>query len=114
MSTRDWQLRIEDILEAIRRMKQYTDGFDYDLWLKDQKTIDAVIRNFEIIGEAAAHVPPEIQASYPALPWGKMKGIRNLLIHEYFGVDAEVLWRTLQEDLPGLEASLSALLDETC
>lgn len=114
MSIRDWQLRIEDILEAIRRIKQYTDGFDYDLWLKDQKTIDAVIRNFEIIGEAATHVPSEIQARNPALPWAKMKGIRNLLIHEYFGVDAEVLWRTIQEDLPGLEESLSDLLEKTC
>jgi len=111
MSTRDWKLRIEDILEAIGRIEHYTEGFHFDQWQKDQKTIDAVIRNFEILGEAAAHVPSDVQNHFPSVPWGKMKGIRNLLIHEYFGVDAEVLWKTIQEDLPGLKKSLVKLLD---
>ncbi len=109
MSTREWRLRVEDILEAIERIEQYTDGLQYRQWQQDQKTIDAVIRNFEIIGEAATHVPSEVQVIFPEVPWGKMKGIRNLLIHEYFGVDAEVIWKTIQEDLPGLKTSLSKI-----
>lgn len=111
MSTRDWKLRIEDILEAIERIEQYTAGYGFEQWQQDQKTIDAVIRNFEIIGEAAKHVPSHVQTLFPDVPWGKMKGIRNLLIHEYFGVDAEVIWKTVQEDLPGLESHLVKILD---
>ncbi len=80
--------------------------------MKDQKTIDAVIRNFEVIGEAATHVPDDVQRLFVDVPWGKMKGIRNLLIHEYFGVDAEVLWRTIHDDLPGLKNDLTNVLDE--
>lgn len=111
MSIREWKLRIEDIMEAIARIQQYTAGVQYEVWQRDQKTIDAVVRNFEIIGEAATHVPTDVQMLFPDVPWGKMKGIRNLLIHEYFGVDAEVLWKTIQKDLPDLNASLARLLD---
>jgi uncharacterized protein with HEPN domain len=100
-----------DIVEAIERIEQYTAGLTYEQWQRDQKTIDAVIRNFEILGEAAARVPAEVQIRIPEIPWGKMRGIRNLLIHEYFGVDIEVLWKTLQEDLPALKTSLVSLLD---
>lgn len=106
MSIRNWQLRFEDILEAIDRIQHYTNGLNFDQWQKDIKTIDAVIRNLEIIGEAANHIPPEIQTLYPDIPWHKMRGIRNILVHEYFGVDTEVLWRTTQEDLPGLRVLL--------
>lgn len=112
MSTRNWPLRFEDILEAIGRIQHYTDGLSYDQWQNDQKTIDAVIRNIEIIGEAANHVPPEIQNLHPDIPWRKMKGIRNILIHEYFGVDAEVLWKTTQEDLPELRVLLAKALEK--
>jgi uncharacterized protein with HEPN domain len=107
VSTRDWKLRLEDILEAIERIEQYTEGFHYEQWQRDQKTIDAVIRNIEIIGEASTHVPAEVQTLFPNIPWRKMRGIRNILVHEYFGVDVEVLWRTVQEDLPGLKVLLS-------
>jgi uncharacterized protein with HEPN domain len=111
VSTREWKLRIEDILEAIERIEQYTAGFGFEQWQQDQKTTDAVIRNFEIIGEAANHVPSQIQSLFPDVPWSKMKGIRNLLIHEYFGVDTEVIWKTVQEDLPGLKIHLVKLLN---
>jgi len=83
---------------------------DFPTWKNDQKTIDAVIRNFEIIGEAANHIQPEIQSQFSNIPWVQLKGIRNILIHEYFGVDIEVIWETIQNDLPPLQKNLSSLL----
>ncbi len=90
MSPRDWKFRIEDIIEAIDHIDEYVKGLEYSLWVNDRKTIDAVIRNFEIIGEAANHIPDQIQEKYKDIPWLLMKGMRNLLIHEYFGVDLDI------------------------
>jgi uncharacterized protein with HEPN domain len=109
VSPKNWRFRIEDIIEALDRIFQYVQGLDYNSWLKDQKTIDAVIRNLEIIGEAAANVPQEIQDQYTDIPWYQMKGMRNILIHEYFGVDNEVIWKTIQEDLPILKTKMQDL-----
>jgi len=109
MSSRSWKFRIEDIIEALDRIFHYVKDLNYDAWMKDQKTIDAVIRNLEIIGEAAANVPREIQDLYVDIPWYQMKGMRNILIHEYFGVDNDVLWNTIQKDLPVLKEKLQAV-----
>jgi len=111
VSTRSWHMRIEDILEAINAIEEYTSGMNYAAWEKDRKTIDAVIRNCEIIGEAATNVPDEIQRKYLEIPWAKMKGIRNILIHEYFGVDIEVIWETIQKDLGPLKQQLEKIED---
>ncbi|WP_041279262.1 HepT-like ribonuclease domain-containing protein [Desulfobacula toluolica] len=108
MSHRSWKFRIEDIIEALDRIFHYVKDLNYDGWMKDQKTIDAVIRNLEIIGEAAANVPQEIQDLYVDIPWYQMKGMRNILIHEYFGVDNDVLWNTIKKDLPVLMEKLQA------
>lgn len=75
-------------------------------WQNDEKTVDAVIRNLEVIGEASSHLPIEIQEQYPDVPWSMMKGIRNILAHEYFGVDLEIVWKTVQDDLPILKKRL--------
>jgi uncharacterized protein with HEPN domain len=79
---------------------------DYSAWQKDRRTIDAVIRNLEVIGEAATYIPEEIKVKYSEIPWAKMRGIRNLLIHEYFGVDIDVVWETIQKDLEPLKELL--------
>lgn len=89
---------------------------DAKTFAQDQRTVDAVIRNLEIIGEAARHIPPEVQAKFPNLPWEEMRAMRNLLIHEYFGVDLWIIWQTTQEDLPSLvqqiQHALSKMGDE--
>ena len=101
-----WQFRIYDILEAIDKIESYTHGLGFDEWLKDDKTVDAVVRNIEVIGEAASHLPIEIQEQYQDVPWSMMKGIRNILAHEYFGIDLKIIWKTIKEDLPSLKGLL--------
>ncbi len=83
----------------------------YEEFSSDTRTVDAVVRNFEVLGEAAGHVPVEVQASYPKLPWSKMRGMRNLLSHEYFGVNDSILWTTSTVELKPLLAQLQAILD---
>ena len=111
-SARDWKLRVEDILTSITKIQSYTADMDYEDFSSDQKTIDAVIRNFEIIGEAAGHIPEDIQARYPNLAWLEMRGMRNLIIHAYFQVSLPILWHTIQFDLKPLAMGLQRVLDE--
>ena len=82
----------DDIIDALNAICEYMENIGYDDWIQDRKTIDAVIRNLEVIGEAAANIPEEIQKQHPDIPWQQMKGMRNVLIHEYFWVDKDVLW----------------------
>lgn len=112
MSPRNWKFRLEDINDALEMISQYVEGMDYVSWEKDRKTIDAVIRNIEIIGEAASKVPENIQEQYSEVPWYQMKGMRNILIHEYFGVDINVLWKTIHGDLPSLKTKIDRILSE--
>ncbi len=100
MPPRDWRERLEDILEAIDRIQAYTEGMDRSDFERDQKTIDAVIRNIIVIGEAAGMVPEEINSQHPNVPWQPMRGIRNVVIHQYAEVDISIIWETLQRDLP--------------
>ncbi len=109
MSPRDWDLRIDDIIDALQTIASYIDGITYNQWTNDRKTIDAVIRNIEIIGEAAYHIPENIQIRYADIPWAQMRSIRNLLIHEYFGVDIDIIWQTITDDLPDLLQKITAV-----
>ena len=112
MPTREWRLRIEDILAAVERVQRYTVGLDLASFIVDEKTVDAVCFCFGVIGEAARHVPEDVLAAYPDLPWSEMRGMRNVVVHEYFGVTPETLWKTAREDLPSVAARLRALLAE--
>jgi uncharacterized protein with HEPN domain len=103
-------MRVEDILDAIAKIERYTAGMTAESFAVDDKTIDAVVRNLEIIGEAARHVPSDIAARYSAIPWGKMRGMRNFLIHDYPGADHDIVWDTVRRDLPPLAPLLRALL----
>lgn len=109
---RPWRFRIEDILESLDKIDRYLADLDYKEFLADEKTIDAVERNFEIIGEAVANLPEEVLARYPEIPWSRMRGLRNILAHEYFGVDLSIIWQTAQEDLPPLRPQLQRILKD--
>lgn len=108
---RNWKMRVEDILGSIEKIKDYTRGMTCEQFSEDAKTVDAVIRNLEIIGEAAGNIPLEIQQQYPDLAWLEMRGIRNIMAHEYFGVSLPIIWHAIERDLPPLKEGLSKLLN---
>ena len=109
---RDSRVYIDDILEALQKIETYTAGLDFSAFAQDSKTIDATVRNFEIIGEAARKIPEETRNMYKQVPWKTMSGMRDKLIHEYFGVNIDVLWATIQEDLPPLKPVMNQVLKE--
>lgn len=92
-------LALNDIIECMNRIESYTEGVDFDAFSHNQMLIDAVIRNLEVIGEACRNVPDEIRVRYPDIPWKKMIGLRNILIHEYFGVDESIVWEIAKNNL---------------
>ena len=94
------KLFIEDIVKAIEELYQFTDGYTFETFIADAKTKAAVIRNLEIIGEAASVVSVETTSLYTNIEWKQMKQLRNNLIHEYFGIDYEIVWDVLQKDIP--------------
>ncbi|MEI7847440.1 MAG: DUF86 domain-containing protein [Chloroflexota bacterium] len=98
-------------MTCIEKINAYTVGMTFEKFCEDDKTVDAVIRNFEIIGEAAGHIPLEIQEKYPELAWLEMRGMRNIVAHEYFGVSLTIIWRAIQKDLPPLVTGLGKLLE---
>ena len=112
MPPRGWQMRIEDILDAIGQIQDYTRGMTFDAFSHDRKTIDAVVRNITIIGEAAGNVPSAVAERHGEIPWRQMRDFRNVVVHAYFGVDLKVLWDTIRTDLPPLVDPLRRLLSE--
>ena len=100
MPHRGWKLRVSDIIEALENVLDYTTGMTFEQFISDRKTIDAVVRNFIIIGEAATHLPDDIVTKYPDLPWREMRDMRNIVVHEYFGIDNLIVWETVQKNLP--------------
>jgi uncharacterized protein with HEPN domain len=106
---REYSDFFRDMLENAQRAIQFTEGMDYNSFSKDEKTVYAVIRAVEIIGEAAANIPAKVRSEYPGIPWCEVKGMRNKLVHHYFGINVEVVWQTIQEDLPILITSLKHL-----
>lgn len=107
---RDHRLYLDDILEAIARIRDYAGTLDYDAFLEDNKTQDAVIRNLEIIGEAAGRLPDTVASRAPEIEWHKIVGLRNILAHEYFGVSLPVIWDVVQHKLGPLETACRKLL----
>jgi len=111
MSKRDIILFLEDISEAIERISDYIENYSKEEFQNDQKTIDAVVRNIEIIGEAVSNLPEEFRDNYPHIPWKKIVGVRNIVIHKYFGVDTNTLWVIIHEQLPEFKLHLSIIMN---
>lgn len=110
MPRRNWKLRVQDILEAIGGAREYVAGMSFEDFLRDTRTIDAVVRKLTIIGEAAVHVPDSVCGKSPDIPWIDMRAMRNFVVHEYFGVSERIVWDTVQNDLPGIVEPLKRLL----
>ena len=109
---RDSRVYLEDILEATRKIIAYTGGLSKETFLEDEKTIDAVVRNLEVIGEAVKKLPEDLRAQHSAVEWKKIAGLRDLLIHEYFGVDVEIVWDIVQNKVPALDREVRTMLHE--
>lgn len=112
MSKRDIKLIFDDIIEASNRISAYICQYSKEGFLGDQKTIDAVVRNVEIIGEAVSQIPLEIRKKYPEIPWSKIVGVRNIVIHRYFGVDTDTLWIIIHEQIPKFKEQVSAIIQK--
>jgi uncharacterized protein with HEPN domain len=106
---RDWRLRISDILAAVERIGRYTSGLDRAAFGRDERTVEAVCFALVVIGEAASHVPNDVQIAAPGIPWRKMTAMRNIAAHEYFGLDLDTVWQTATVDVPALSPLLAAL-----
>jgi uncharacterized protein with HEPN domain len=109
---RNWKLRIEDMLECAEKISRYIDEMSFDEFVDSDITIDAVMRNLEIVGEAAGYVPDEIKLAYPDVPWRGMRGMRNILIHVYDAVELDVIWETCQSRLPASVPTLRRILEQ--
>jgi len=103
---------LADILEASQNISQFISGMTWSQFSRDQKTMYAVVRAFEIIGEAAKKIPPSVKKRHANVPWKLMAGMRDKLIHEYFGVNYQVLWKTAKEDIPPVQPLIAKVLKE--
>lgn len=109
---RDFRLYLDDILEGIAQIREYTASMDFEGFARDRKTQDAVVRNIEIIGEAAARLPESVKSKTEDMEWRKIIGMRNILVHEYFGISLPIVWDIVQNKLKPLEAACKKLLGD--
>lgn len=109
-STRDWRLYADDIIESCGKIRRFIAGMNYERFATDERTRDAVIRNIEIIGEAAKNLPDDVIAEAAGIDWRKVRGMRDVLAHAYFGLDTKVVWSTATTKLDELETAVRNLL----
>jgi len=110
MPKRNPKLLLEDILAAISKINRYVDGLDQTAFLDDDKTVDAVVRNLEIIGEASRQLPNDFKANYTDVPWHEIAGLRNRIVHDYMGVDLEIVWYIIGQELDTLKGRIEGFL----
>ena len=109
---RNHSLYLTDILEALESIQSFVEGMGFEDFKQDNKTSSAVIRKLEVIGEAAKRVPESIKQKYPSVPWKEMAGMRDKLIHFYFGVNYELLWQTIKNRIPEIKPVISQILGD--
>jgi len=107
-----YRVHIQDIFDSICEAEEFVGGMSFEEFIKDKKTINAVIRSFEVMGEAVKNISKSIKKKYPEIPWKRMAGMRDKLIHEYFGVDLEIVWETIKEDIPKIKPLIREILDK--
>jgi uncharacterized protein with HEPN domain len=109
---RDYKVYLEDMLQAVDRILRYSAELSFEAFSADEKTLDAIVRNLEILGEAARQVPDSIRQAYPTVDWAKISGLREVLIHQYFGIDVVIIWDIVQNKIPDLQRRISEILSD--
>jgi len=107
---KDYSIYLADIIEAMAKIQRYTDGLTFESFAANEMVVDAVNRNLEIIGEAARSIPESIRNSNPQIPWQRMIGLRNMVIHEYFGIDLSIVWEIVRVNIPDTRPLIEAML----
>ena len=110
---REWRFYIQDMIEFSEKVLSYTEGLDQDAFIADELTYDATLRNLELIGEAATHIPNEVRETYPDIPWHAIVGTRNRLAHSYLSISNNIIWTIIQDAIPKLLPELRNLLNTT-
>ena len=112
MSKREWKLFAEDIIESIELIEKYIENMELVAFTDDRKTQDAVVRNFEIIGEASKYIPDDVKNKYSELDWNGMIGFRNRIAHEYFGISISIVWNIIKQEMPSMKDMMKNILSD--
>lgn len=107
---RRFDLYLKDIMLSMNRIEEYTEGLNFESFKSNYLIVDAVIRNFEVMGEACKNIPEDFKSKYPKMPWRQMYGLRNIISHEYFGIDYATIWEIIINEIPSNKSYLKEIL----